>query len=64
MLRQTTITDLMCDFCREGMRPGSYTPEMVPVKRVRQLAREEGWKRVLQCGRLLDMCPDCAGKDA
>jgi hypothetical protein len=64
MIRQTTISDLLCDFCDE-QRLGSGGLDAVPPREVLADARAEGWRRVRGPGRkMLDKCPYCAGQQA
>lgn len=58
-IRQTTISDLLCDFCRTGERLSTPTLRTVPVREVLQDAEADGWKRVRRDGKMKDMCPDC-----
>lgn len=60
-IRQTTISDLLCDFCDE-QRLGSGGHDTVPPREILEDARAEGWRRVRGPNRkMMDKCPFCSG---
>ena len=47
---------LKCDVCFGDSDEAHWT-----AAEARRVAREEGWRRRTIGGRLLDVCPECAG---
>lgn len=53
-------TDVFCDEC--GNWIFGDTGHKADARKARASAKSEGWVRIRVDGRLVDLCPTCAGK--
>lgn len=57
----TITTDVFCDHCADWC-DGVSDGLKIRIKDARNQAKGMGWKRVLDDGAWIDLCPDCYAK--
>ena len=58
----TVTTDVFCDGENCGVWVHGTTGPTAQARAPRAQAAREGWARVCQAGRMVDLCPECAKK--